>query len=448
MKIKKYTYNLFFTLSCTLLILCCFLKFNTYNFNSNNVINNTKYLSSNKFLGRLPGSDGNNSAANEIAAAFKEYGLKPLSDSYLQNFYVKAPVKTSEKISLNILNDKGIVKEFKVGVDFKEDMLNFKTTNISFSNMDTIEIGPRSIIINKDNKSYLFAITFDKDFSFRSSFYKDSFYDFIIQINTNTFNEILNSLRNGYILNINLPYKIKDTGVSNVAAIIKGTDKSLSPLVFTAHFDHLGVDSLGNVYGGALDNASGTAFLLELAKTYSKMKPPKRDIIFVSLNAEEFGLLGSLEFLNKNKDILYNSEIINFDMIGADKNSLSFILGTCCNNRESNLLNDIKYYSGSSNIAYNVAYEDSSDHASFNNNGIDALTICHSDTTNIHTPKDTYEKLSTDSIEDVYNIIEKKTFDYAYYDFVLLLYSPYTLGALLIIFILLLSAKIYPRKNK
>ena len=72
---------------------------------------------------------------------------------------------------------------------------------------------------------------------------------------------------------------------------LKETDKSLSPLIITAHFDHLGTRWLGNKYGGALDNASGTSFILNYKEAFPPYAKPERDIIFVALNAEEFGLL-------------------------------------------------------------------------------------------------------------------------------------------------------------
>ena len=444
MKIKKYLCISSIFLSLAGIITCSYLRFESYNFNPNNVINNIEYLSSDDFKGRLSGSDSNNSATYEIANAFKNYGLEPLSESYFEDFSVKSPVRNNEDITLNISDKDKIVKEFKVGYDFKEDMLNFKTTNVQISNKDKIEIAPRSICVLKDNKTYLFTVTLDKDFSFRSSFYCDSIFDFVIQINTNTFNEILNSIRKGYILNINLPYKIEDIKISNVVGKIHGTNSELPPLVFTAHFDHVGVDSLGKVYNGALDNASGTAFLLELARTYSTLKPPKRDIIFVALNAEEFGLLGSKEFYNKHEDLLKDSEIINFDMIGAKEDTLTFILGTSYENKKSDLLNDLKFYSSTLNTSYKVNYENSSDHASFNEKDIDSVTICHSDLTNIHTPRDTFEKLSTNSIKSVYNLINKKTINYAYYPIVILFYKAYTLIFFIILFII--SSYIYHKK--
>jgi len=83
----------------------------------------------------------------------------------------------------------------------------------------------------------------------------------------------------------------------NVVAKIDGTDKKDEYLVYTAHWDHLGKDTTlkgDQIYNGALDNASGTASLLEIAKAYTKMSPPpRRSILFLSVTAEEKGLVGA-----------------------------------------------------------------------------------------------------------------------------------------------------------
>jgi len=83
----------------------------------------------------------------------------------------------------------------------------------------------------------------------------------------------------------------------NVVAKIDGSDKKDEWLVYTAHWDHLGKDTSlkgDQIYNGALDNASGTASLLEIAKAYVKMpQPPRRSVLFLSVTAEEKGLVGA-----------------------------------------------------------------------------------------------------------------------------------------------------------
>jgi Zn-dependent M28 family amino/carboxypeptidase len=85
----------------------------------------------------------------------------------------------------------------------------------------------------------------------------------------------------------------------NVVAKLEGSDAALKDdyVVYTAHWDHLGMgpDVNGDhIYNGAKDNAIGVAGLLELARAFTKVMPaPKRSILFLSVTAEEQGLLGS-----------------------------------------------------------------------------------------------------------------------------------------------------------
>jgi hypothetical protein len=85
----------------------------------------------------------------------------------------------------------------------------------------------------------------------------------------------------------------------NVVARLRGSDPQLRNeyVVYSAHLDHLGIGEPVNgdrIYNGALDNASGAACLLEIARAFSKMNPrPRRSILFLSVTGEEAGLLGS-----------------------------------------------------------------------------------------------------------------------------------------------------------
>ena len=88
----------------------------------------------------------------------------------------------------------------------------------------------------------------------------------------------------------------------NVLAKLEGSDAQLRNeyVIYTAHWDHLGrgdaVDG-DDIYNGALDNASGVAMLLEIARGFTTVMPrPKRSILFLMVGAEEQGLLGSQHY--------------------------------------------------------------------------------------------------------------------------------------------------------
>ena len=97
--------------------------------------------------------------------------------------------------------------------------------------------------------------------------------------------------------NVNVKIGVRQVKSKNVVAKLEGTDRKDEYVVYTAHWDHLGRDSLAKgdqIYNGALDNASGVSSMLEIAKAFTKLStPPKRSVLFLAVTAEEKGLLGA-----------------------------------------------------------------------------------------------------------------------------------------------------------
>ncbi|HWU14295.1 MAG TPA: M28 family metallopeptidase [Caulobacter sp.] len=83
----------------------------------------------------------------------------------------------------------------------------------------------------------------------------------------------------------------------NIAGRIKGSARPDETVIYSAHWDHLGVgqpDARGDrIYNGAIDNADGIAAILELARAFKSQPAPQRSILFLAVTAEERGLLGS-----------------------------------------------------------------------------------------------------------------------------------------------------------
>lgn len=419
--IKK-LYRLFFFLSALVFILLSFIYIPFHDFDSLELKENISYLASDKIGGRICGSEENDLVAEEIAKKLSELGLSPLSPNYKDGFQITVPYKTNDKGVLKIrdFSSKDEIKTFSYGVDFKEDLLNFKENSISLSKEDDLKVFENALTFKKNGNLFFFYVPKENNFDFRSSFINDSKISFSVALNKNTFTEIVSSLNSGNEIFVELPYSTKVTEAFNVAGKIEGKDSSLKPLILTAHFDHLGTDCLNNVYCGALDNASGSCFLLEVAKVFSSLKvKPERDIIFVFLNAEEFGLIGSEEFSKKHSSLVSGSQVINIDMIGAPNTELSAVRSEKDKSTASENLEDIK------NLKENleISYEDSSDHASFSKYGADSLTLTHNDTSKIHTPDDKLEFISTKALEKGFNLLSKKVSNYCYSPFSRILFN-------------------------
>ncbi|MGL5150212.1 MAG: M28 family metallopeptidase [Clostridium sp.] len=445
---KKIIYYIFTCISLVSLLTCVVLKGTYYSFNPSNVRSNIEELSSEKYSGRLTGSDENYEVANLIKRKFDEYNLKPISEDYLEGFQVQSPYRNSSTPTLKLTYGDKTSKTFEYGVDYKEDLLNFKDSNITFNKSDSMSINSNSITFEKNLNTYIFYVSKDANFSFRSSFVNSSPYGFAIGITTETYNDILNALRNDETLEVILPFSINKKEVYNVAGKIEGLDPKLPPLVLTAHFDHLGRDALGNSYNGALDNASGTAFLLEAARTYSTLPRPERDIYFVALNAEEFGLLGSKNFGEQHKDFIANSKVINFDMVGVDNFPVTFMLGTTMKNRNSDLLTNLQAICNTKDIKNDVKYEDASDHASFNYLGIDSLTISHSDISKIHTPKDLPSNISLDGLTQIFEVINPLVLNISYDNPLFIFYDWRMLTCSFLFSVLFISYGVFNRGKR
>ncbi len=108
--------------------------------------------------------------------------------------------------------------------------------------------------------------------------------------------------------------------MSNVIGMLEGSDPKLKKeyVVVSAHLDHLGIGRPVNgdsLYNGAMDNASGSASVIECAKLMKQYSHPKRSILFITLAGEELGELGSAYFANKptvpKKDLVAD---LNMDM--------------------------------------------------------------------------------------------------------------------------------------
>ncbi len=104
----------------------------------------------------------------------------------------------------------------------------------------------------------------------------------------------------GITTSLTFPNRIDKSNTTNVLGLLPGSDPSLKDevVVYTAHHDHLGVgqpDKNGDkIYNGAVDNASGCAELLAIAKAYATLpQRPRRSILIAFVAAEEQGLLGS-----------------------------------------------------------------------------------------------------------------------------------------------------------
>ena len=105
----------------------------------------------------------------------------------------------------------------------------------------------------------------------------------------------------GIRLSIDLAVDHKPLKTRNVVAMLEGTQRPEEFVVYTAHWDHIGTSDSEQdaIYNGAVDNATGTAMLMEMARLFTEtVSGPERSVIFLATTAEEQGLLGAHYFVD------------------------------------------------------------------------------------------------------------------------------------------------------
>lgn len=126
----------------------------------------------------------------------------------------------------------------------------------------------------------------------------------------------------GIKMDLSLTNTMREVRSKNVLAKLPGSDpqKKNEYVIYTAHWDHLGVDPKlegDKIFNGAMDNASGVATFLEIARAFSTAAPkPQRSILFLAVTAEEKGLLGA-KYYAEHPLYPLNRTLANLNMDGA-----------------------------------------------------------------------------------------------------------------------------------
>ncbi|WP_352419019.1 M28 family peptidase [Proteiniborus sp.] len=223
------------------------------------------------------------------------------------------------------------------------------------------------------------------------------------------FEELVNAANEGLDINIKADYAIENITAANVIGYIEGKDKKLKDefIIIGAHFDHAGDNKNGTYNPGALDNASGTAVMMEIARLLKEGNyKPKKSILFIAFNGEEEGLYGSYYYANNpmyplNKD---TTVMINLDMVG----SKTKVPLTLLSFDSTNIKLREEFYRNSKALKIDSVQEagQGSDHYPFGAKGVEALCLINMDLKNgYHTPDDTIDKVDEKRINDITRLV-------------------------------------------
>ncbi len=278
-----------------------------------------KTLSADDMQGRGTFTPGIEKAAQFIEGEYKQIGLQPMegNSGYRQNFTMIKTVPVKTDVTIN-------------GVAIAADNVAIAgSTAFSWNKLEDAEIvkvGPDQDL----RKVYMSALQSDKntliliDPKFEALFkrvrgrsaggsvaFKDAAAKHSLVFILGTFDDVKS-------FTVNYDVKSQELPLFNVAGIIRGKTKPNEYVVFSGHYDHLGIiapvkgDSIAN---GADDDASGTTAVITLAKYYKKLDNNARTLIFVAFTAEEIGEYGS-QYFAKTVDPDKVVAMFNIEMIG------------------------------------------------------------------------------------------------------------------------------------
>lgn len=183
---------------------------------------------------------------------------------------------------------------------------------------------------------------------------------------------------------LTLNNKLKYSTSHNVIGVLKGTKRPDEVILYTAHWDHLGIgkpDAKGDsIYNGAVDNASGVAAIISVARRFTELKQkPERSIVFLAVTAEEQGLLGS-EYYATHPIYPLNKTVadLNMDALGDYGETNDFAITGKGQNDLENYVEEFadkqgKTVTGDKNPGAGGYYR--SDHFNFAKVGVPALDI-------------------------------------------------------------------------
>ena len=169
----------------------------------------------------------------------------------------------------------------------------------------------------------------------------------------------------------------------NIVGRIDGAKRPDETVIYSAHWDHLGVgqpDAKGDrIYNGAVDNATGTAALIELGRAFAKAPRPDRSIVFLAVTAEEKGLLGSEYYASKPLYPLGKTvAVLNMDALDPHGPARNF---TTSGSAKQELLDQLVATGQKWNLAYvtdpkpEAGHFFRSDHFPFAKRGVPAVSF-------------------------------------------------------------------------
>ncbi len=273
-------------------------------------------LASDAMRGRATYSPDIDRAADYIIAQFKSAGLQPLPnlDGYKQTFgqITTKLISASGTVDGQPANPKTIIgyTNFPQVIASPENHFTkvyIRKGDVFRDRFNHFQQTDSNLLVIVDTS---FAATFKRYYDRTSGRYKSG-----------TATIFLLTATDPKQWTIQVNQEIKQKNITNVVGILPGRSAAKQFVIFSAHYDHLGVQNpatgADSIYNGANDDASGVTAVIELAKYYHSVQTNERSLIFVAFAGEELGALGSTYF-SAQFDPTTVSAMFNIEMIGTE----------------------------------------------------------------------------------------------------------------------------------
>ncbi len=249
-----------------------------------------KVLAADDMRGRKALSPEADKAASFIAAEFKQAGLQTWNggDSYLQGFALVRPkfISASGTIDGKLLDQKNIVvitsqPELKMNQNSGYEKITIKAGANFFMEAYKYFQSGKNYFITVDTS---FSKNFPRLAQFKSSgiFKSDKSVVFVL------------TDKEPSVFTIEAKHQVSEHKLANVAGILPGKSKKDEYVIFSGHYDHIGIGQAVNgdsIYNGANDDAAGTTAVILLAKYFKALNNNERTIVFAAFTAEEIGVV-------------------------------------------------------------------------------------------------------------------------------------------------------------
>jgi len=307
--------NKFFLLLCVAANLIACAQKQDEIINAREVQRIESFLASDDMRGRRAGTPDIEKAADFIADEFQKAGLQPLQgNSFLQQFSMLRPKLASLKYEVNgtDADTKNVIvitsePDLKVNEKSGYEIEKISAGENLFQKAQKIVRSNKNVIAFVDSS---FVQNFSRLMNFKRQMFKS---------NANTIFILGNAIPKEFT--IKAEHSFDETKFANVVGIIPGKSKKNEYVIFSGHYDHLGIARQplngDSIYNGANDDAAGITAVIMLANYFKKLSSNDRTLVFAAFTAEEIGGFGS-QYFSRQFDPSQVIAMFNIEMIGTE----------------------------------------------------------------------------------------------------------------------------------